>query len=92
MRELDLYMEAEDWEVMYMILYRAVSEAVDRMRPLPGNSEVCEVLAGAMERAGVYQRVVRDAVFGESERAQLQKRQEVLRILRMDAENTLTEL
>lgn len=92
MRELDLYMDAEGWETMYTILYKAVSKAVDRLKLLPGNDEVCAILVEAMLKAGRYQVVVQSAVSGESERTRLQKRQEMLQLLGVDVENLLTEL
>ena len=50
MRESDIYMEPEDWEMMYTILYKGISEAMDRLEALPGNKEVCGILVEAIGR------------------------------------------
>lgn len=58
----DSYLDAEDWKAMYTILDRGISEAVDRLKPLPGNREVCDILVKAMMDTLEYQRTVCTAV------------------------------
>lgn len=90
MRESDIYMEPEDWEMMYIILYKGISEAMDRLGALPGNKEVCGILVEAIGRTEEYERMVRGAVLGESDEA-LRKRREGLRLFGRDADSPLTD-
>lgn len=84
------YMEAEDWEAMYTILHKGISESVDRLKPLPGNQEVCEILVRALLDAAEYQCTVQGAMQGEDE-ARAQKRRQVLRSFGGDADSPLTD-
>lgn len=90
MTEFEPYMEAEGWKVMYTILNKGVAEAVDRIQPLPGNEEVCDILAGVVEAAVKYQFTVRRAVLGGNG-GRMRERSEILRAFSRDEDPALTE-
>lgn len=88
MRESEAYLDAEDWEAMYTILWKGLSEGVDRLKPLPGNREVCRILVQALLDAEAYQRTVLGAIRGEDEERVEQRR----RALRFpEADSPLTD-
>ena len=90
MRESEAYLDAEDWEAMYTILWKGLSEGVDRLKPLPGNREVCRILVQALLDAEEYRRTVLGAIQGEDEE-RIRKRRQALRLPGEDGDSPLTD-
>lgn len=86
MRESELYLDTEDWEVMYTILWKGISEGVDRLKPLPGNREVCELLVQALLDAEEYRSTVLGVISGEDEE-RIRKRRQALVSPEVDADS-----
>jgi hypothetical protein len=67
MKKVDPAMTAEDWKMMYLILFHGVTDAIAQMPMLPENAAACERLTRASQEAEDYYIRHSEAVDGPPE-------------------------